>query len=162
LRLSLIAAVAANGVIGRGKDLPWHLRDDLKRFKRLTVGHTILMGRRTYESIGRPLPKRRSLVLSRNPEFLADGVEVARDLGTALRACAGDEEVFVIGGRGVYEVAMQRADRLCLTDVEAEVEGDVYFPEVDWSVWDLVWEEAHPANERHELAFTFRNYERRS
>ncbi len=162
MRLSLIAAIAANGVIGRGNDLPWRLPDDLKRFKRLTVGHTVLMGRRTFESIGRPLPRRRSLVLSRNPGFRPEGVEVFADLDAALRACAGNDEVFVIGGRGVYEAAMHRADRLCLTDVEAEVEGDVHFPEIDRSRWNLVSEEHHAADDRHELAFTFRTFERRS
>ncbi len=154
--------MAANGVIGRGNNLPWHLSDDLKRFKGLTVGHTLIMGRRTYESIGRPLPRRRSLVLSRSPGFRPEGVEVFTSLEEALRACDQDDEVFVIGGRAVYEASVHRADRLCLTDVHAEVEGDVLFPEMDRNAWKLVSEEYHPIDERHELAFTFRTFVRRS
>lgn len=162
MRLSLIAAIASNGVIGRGGDLPWHLPDDLKHFKKLTIGHTILMGRRTYESIGRPLPRRRSVVLSRSVEFRPEGVEVFASLDAALAACGDHEEVFVIGGRAVYEAAMPKADRLCLTDVEAEVGGDVSFPDFDRNAWELVAEEAHAADDRHEHAFIFRTFERRS
>ncbi len=142
-RVTLLAAVAANGVIGRGNDLPWRLPEDLKRFKALTLGHPVLMGRRTFDSIiarnGKPLPGRRNLVVSRSmPEGkLASGAEVYRTLGGALAGCenAGEEkpigEIFVIGGAAIYALAMPLADRLQLTEIAEPVAGDTYFPPYD-------------------------------
>ncbi|MEO1085470.1 MAG: dihydrofolate reductase [Acidobacteriota bacterium] len=158
--LSLVAAVARNGVIGRDGDLPWRLPKDLRHFKRLTVGHTLLMGRRTWDSIGRPLPKRRSIVLSRDPRFEAPGAEVARDFESALDLADDGEHLFVIGGHSLYAISLAAATTLELTRVHAEVEGDVTFPDVDWTRWRLEWSEEHAADERHAHAFTFERYVR--
>ncbi len=158
--ISLIVARSENRVIGRDGDLPWHLPADLKRFKRLTLRHTVIMGRKTFESIGRPLPRRRSIVLSRNPDYRPEGAEVAHGLERALELAAGETEVFVIGGARVFAEALPRADRLYLTLVHAEVEGDVFFPEVDAEDWRLVSEERHEADDRHAHAFSFLTYER--
>jgi dihydrofolate reductase len=159
--VALIAAVAENGVIGRGGGLPWHLPDDLRWFKQLTMGHPVVIGRRTFDTLGRPLPGRRWIVLSRNPAFHPDGVETAPDLRSAL-AAAGHGDVFVAGGADVYRAALPLADRLYLTVVHARVEGDTRFPEVDFDDWTLMEERHHPADARHRHAFTFRTYARRA
>lgn len=166
MRISIIAAVAENGVIGRNGKLPWHLSDDLRRFKRLTMGHTILMGRRTWESIGRPLPGRRTIVVSRQPQYRvgadADNIEIATSLDDALRiaAAAGDDEVFIVGGAELYRESLTRVDRLYLTRVHAAVEGDAYFPVVDWGKWRLVESGVHDANDRNDYPYSFEVYER--
>ena len=161
MQLVLIAAIARNGVIGRDGDLPWRLPDDLAHFKRLTTGHPILMGRKTWESIGRPLPKRTNLILSRTLEA-PPGTEVVSSLAEALdRARAGHaERLFVIGGARVYEDALPRADVLELTQVDAEVEGDVHFPAWDGREFECRRFEVHPADERHAHAFRFETWER--
>lgn len=130
MTVSLIAAVARNGVIGRAGALPWRLPEDLKRFKRLTLGHPVVMGRKTFASIGKPLPGRDSIVLSRDPAFRPAGARVARSLEEAL-ALAGSGEVFVIGGEAVYREALPRADRLYLTLLDRDFEGDARFPDYD-------------------------------
>lgn len=162
-RISLIAALAENRVIGRQGNLPWHLPADLRRFKALTMGHTLVMGRRTFESIGRALPGRRSLVLSRDPDYRpAAEVEVVGSLEEALdRArAAGEDEVFIIGGAEVYRAALPLAHRLYLTLVHAEVEGDVRFPEVDLGEWRLLEERHRPPADDNPLPHTFRVYAR--
>lgn len=159
--LSIIAAVAENGVIGRDGGLPWHLPDDLRRFKQLTMDHLLVMGRRTWESVGRPLPGRRIVVLTSRAASALAGVPVARSLDQALALARPDEEVFIAGGADVYREALPHADRLYLTVVHATVEGDTAFPSVDWSAWRLVEEHRHPADARHAHAFTFRTYVRR-
>lgn len=161
MSVSLVAAVAENGVIGRGGGLPWHLPDDLRWFKQLTMGHAVVIGRRTYESLGRPLPGRRWIVLSRDPLFHPAGVETAADLPAAL-ATAGGGEVFVAGGAAVYRAALPLAERLYLTVVHARVEGDTRFPPLDFADWTLVEERRHDADARHAHAFTFRTYARRA
>ena len=141
MTVTIVAAVARNGVIGVGGGLPWHLPEDLRRFKELTIGHVLVMGRRTYESIGRPLPGRTTVVVTRRPDWSAGADEVirARDVPGALAlATEIDDEVFVVGGGQVYEEALPLADRLELTFVDAEPEGDTFFPEVDWSQWRAV------------------------
>lgn len=160
VKLSLILAMADNRVIGRDNDLPWYLPADLKHFKRLTIGHTVIMGRKTHESIGRPLPRRRSLVISRQADYRADGVEVAGSLQEALDLAGDDGEVFVIGGASLFAEALPRVDRLYLTRVHAEVAGDVVCPPLDEDSWTLVEEERHEADERHAHAFTFQTYDR--
>ena len=130
--LGIIAAVAENGVIGVDGDLPWRLPEDLKHFKRTTSGHPIIMGRKTYESIGRPLPRRHNIVLTRNPDYEAPGCTVVQSLEAALEvAWAEDDEVWVIGGAGLYAAALPRATRLELTEVHRSVPGDTFFPEFD-------------------------------
>ena len=155
MTVTLVAAVAANGVIGRDGGLPWHLPDDLAHFKRLTFGHVLVMGRRTYESIGRPLPGRTTIVVTSQPGRTADGVEVAAGLDEALaQAERIDEQIFVVGGSRVFAEALPVADRMALTWVDQDPEGDTYFPPVDWSQWQEVRREARPG-----LAFV--DYERR-
>lgn len=128
--ISLIAAVAENGVIGRKGALPWHIPSDLKRFNAVTRGHTVIMGRKTFESIGRPLPGRRNIVLTRQQDYQAEGCEIVHDLDSAFAACAGEAEVFIGGGGEVYAATIPLADRIYLTRVKAAVEGDTFFPEI--------------------------------
>jgi dihydrofolate reductase len=165
MRISIIAAIAENGVIGRQGQLPWRLSDDLRRFKQLTMGHTIVMGRRTWESIARALPGRQTVVVSRRPDFRTnvEGVESASGLGQALAIAkaAGDEEVFIIGGAELYRESLGRANRLHLTRVRANVEGDTFFPDIDWKNWQLVESEDHDADEKNEHAYRFETYDRR-
>lgn len=159
MRLSAIVAMAANRVIGAGNQLPWRLPADLARFKRLTMGHTLVLGRKTYESIGRPLPGRTFIVVTRQRDYAPAGVTVAHsvDDALALARARGDDEVFIAGGADLYAQTMDRIDRLYLTRLEREVPGDTYFPEVDLSGWRLVEEEQHPEGE---LPFAFLTYER--
>ena len=156
--LTLIVACAENRVIGRDGGLPWRLPDDLRRFQQLTIGHAILMGRRTWESIGRVLPGRRSVVVTR-ATIDVPGVETYTSLAAALAAVAEDPEPFVIGGEALYAAALPNATRIQRTRIHAEIEGDAFFPEVDWRDWRLVAEEAHPADARHAHAFTFETWE---
>jgi dihydrofolate reductase len=157
--LHVIAAVAANGVIGRGGQLPWHLPDDLKHFKQLTLNHAVIMGRRTYESIGRPLPQRRSIVVSRSlSKAPHPQVELAASLHHAIHMT--QDIAFVIGGAMLYAEAIPRAAILHLTELDEAVEGDTSFPPFDRSGWRAVEELHHPRDDRHALAFTFRTYRR--
>lgn len=158
--ISLIVAVAENGVIGSKNGLPWHLPADLKKFKQLTIGHTIVMGRKTWESIGRPLPERRMLVVTRDPEKLAGApVEAFISLDAAL-AAAGEDKVFVIGGGEIYREALPIAGRISLTRIHAEIPGDVTFPELLDSEWREVSREDHDADEKNPHAYSFLTYER--
>lgn len=138
--LALVAAVGPGGVIGDGDRLPWHLPEDLRRFRQLTWGHAIVMGRRTWASIGRALPGRRSMVLSRDPGLRLDGAEVFADLASALAAAraGGDDEPRVIGGAQVYAEALDLATRLLLTEVDLPSAGDVRFPAIDPSAWEAI------------------------
>ena len=136
MRIALVAAVGANGVIGVDGGLPWRLPEDQAAFKALTLGSVLLMGRATYESIGRPLPGRSTVVLTRQPDWSAPGVDVAHDLDTALElAGRRGDEVFVVGGAQVYADTLPLADRLVITHVESAPEGDTHFPDVEWSAW---------------------------
>jgi len=158
---SVLVAVSENGVIGRDGQLPWHLGDDLRRFKRLTMGHSLIMGRRTFDSIGRALPGRKTIVVTRQVDWQHAGVLVAHSLPEAYATAAGDAEVFIVGGAEIYSQALADCDRLYITLVHAHVEGDVFFPSLCWSDWQLLEEESLPANERNTFATTFRVYERR-
>ncbi len=161
MTITIIAAVARNRVIGKDGDMPWHLPADLKFFKRMTAGHTVVMGRRTFESFGgRPLPKRRNLVITRNPDYAADGVEVFHSLPDAVGACTNDETVFICGGAGIYRDSLDLADRMYLTRIEAEIDGDTCFPEVDWDQWQLVEEVVHPADADNAYDLRFQTYDR--
>jgi len=160
MRLSAIVAMAANRCIGRDNTLPWRLPADLKRFKQLTMGRTLILGRKTYESIGRPLPGRTILVVTRQRDYAPEGVQVAHSLEEALERAGGDE-VFIAGGAELYRQAMDRVERLHLTQVHSDYEGDTFFPEVDLSGWRLVSEEHHPATPT-EPPFSFLTYERTS
>jgi dihydrofolate reductase len=141
VRISIIAALARNRVIGRENALPWRIPADLRRFKQLTIGHTLLMGRKTYESIGRALPGRRSVVITRNASLVAPNQLVARSVPEALRMAEGDE-VFIAGGAEIYRQTLELADRMYLTKVERDFEGDAIFPEWDEREWHVVADEA--------------------
>ena len=158
--ISLIVAASTNNAIGIGGDLPWRLSDDLKRFKAVTMGKPIVMGRKTWDSIGRPLPGRQNIVITRQPGFSAEGCDVVASVAEAV-AIAGDvDEVMVIGGSQVYELALPSADRIYLTRVHAQLDGDAFFPEVDESQWRLISEERQVADERNDFDYTFRIYDR--
>lgn len=149
MRRSLVVAVAANRVIGRDNALPWRLPADLAHFKKVTMGHPIVMGRRTYESIGKPLPGRKNIVVTRNRAFQAPGCTVVQSLEDAWKAAGDAEEVCVIGGTSLFEEALPIADVIHLTQVEAVVEGDTYFPEFDRSQWREKEIARHDADARH-------------
>jgi dihydrofolate reductase len=164
--VSLIAAVAENGVIGRNGELPWRLSADLKRFKALTMGHPIIMGRRTWDSIGRPLPGRTSIVVTRQTRWSTPYAEVrvVHDISEALKAAAvapgGDGEAFVIGGGELYSAALPHAQRLYLTRVLSPVEGDATFPPYNESEWRLLTSENHAADDKNDYAHSYEVYER--
>lgn len=160
MRLSLIVAVARNGVIGRQGTLPWRLSADLKRFKSLTMGHHLIMGRKTFDSLdGRELPGRITIVLTRSGQ-VPPHIKQTSSLDEALRMAAGDDEVFVIGGADIFALALPHADRLYVTWVEADVEGDVRLPAIDMNQWQLVEETPLPADAKNEYPTRFCIYER--
>ena len=165
--LSCIAAVAENNVIGKNNALPWRLSEDLQRFKKLTVGHALIMGRKTFESIGRPLPDRTTIVLTRNAAWEAPGTVVAHSLDEAIycarqteQAVEGPREAFVIGGEEVFHEALPLCARLYLTRVRAKVRGDALFPEVDPAQWRPLRRTSRPADEKNDHSTTFVLYER--
>lgn len=155
MRISMIVAVAANGTIGREGELPWHLPEDLRHFKRITLGKPVVMGRKTWESIGRPLPGRHNVIVTRQKDFAAHGASVVGSPGAALELLADEQEVMIIGGGGIYREFLGRADRLYLTEVGVEIDGDAHFPPVDPGEWREVSREAHAADERHAYPYTF-------
>lgn len=155
MKLSLIAAVADNGVIGVKGKLPWKLPADLQYFKKITMGHPIIMGRKTYESIGRPLPGRRNIVLSRIKHLSIPGCEVVSTLEAALQKFGETEEVFVIGGESIYKEALPFAHQLYLTQVHAQVEGDTYFPHYEKSDWIEISREYHHADSDNQYTYSF-------
>ena len=161
MKISIIVAAAENDVIGRGNDLPWRLSADLRRFKRLTTGHHLVVGRRTWESIGRPLPGRAMVVVSRSAPLLPEGVKVAHSLDGALDTAreAGETEVFVAGGAAIYALALPLADRLYLTRVHREVEGDVHLPSIDFELWRLIDSAEGTVDEKSPLPHTFEVYD---
>ena len=158
MRLSLIVAAAKNRVIGNNNQMPWHLPADFAYFKRVTTGHPIIMGRKTFESIGRPLPGRRNIVVSRNPDFHADGVEVVASLEQAINACKSRQEckdAFVIGGASLYAEALPRVDRIFLTEVDATPVGDTLFPLLDKNQWREITRERREVDEKNIHAMEF-------
>lgn len=159
--ITVIAAVAENNALGKENQLLWHLPDDFKRFKSLTSGHYIIMGRKTFESFPKPLPNRTHVIISRQANYQPEGCMVVNSLEQALEACPKTEEVFIIGGGEIYKQSIAVADKLDLTKVHASFEADTHFPEVDLSEWQLVFEEHHPKDERHDYAFTFQTFSRK-
>jgi dihydrofolate reductase len=161
--VSLIVAVSSNGVIGRGGDLPWRLPADLRHFKRTTMGHHLIVGRATWDELGRPLPGRTIVVVTRNRGFRADGVLVAHSLEGALALVRDDDEPFIGGGAEIYRraLAADLVDRLYITRVHAHVEGDTFFPGFDADDWLLVDRVDHPADEKNPHACSFERYDRR-
>ncbi|MCR9082106.1 dihydrofolate reductase [Algoriphagus sp. NF] len=163
MKLTLIAAKAKNNVIGKENDLIWRLPADFKRFKAITSGHYILMGRKTFLSLGKPLPDRTHLVITRDPKFeVPEGHFTFGTIEDAFTFCnkLGVNELFIIGGGEIYSQTIAMADKLILTEVEAEPEGDTYFPEFDPKDWKEVFREYHPVDSRHRFAFSFVDYEK--
>lgn len=158
--ISVIVAVAENNVIGANNQLIWRISDDLKRFKALTIGHSIIMGRKTFESIGRPLPKRHNIVVSRNKGLQIEGCTVVSSLKDALALCAQESVVFVIGGGELYRQALPMASKLYLTRVHKAFEGDTFFPEINMDEWKEVFTEKGKPTETDGLEYTFINLER--
>ena len=159
--ISYVVAVSRNGVIGREGGLPWHISSDLKRFKEITMGKPVVMGRKTWESLPRkPLPGRRNIVITRQPGFAPEGAEVAATAEEALRLAGDVPEVAVIGGGEVYRLFWPHVDRLYLTEVDLAVEGDTHFPSVDPAEWREVAREVHPKGEKDSAGFTLRTLDR--
>jgi dihydrofolate reductase len=166
MEVSLIWAMTRNRVIGRDNGLPWRLPRDMKFFMTTTQGHPVIMGRRTYESMPGPLPRRTNIVVTRNPDYRAEGTRVVGDLTAALAEARaqcdqdGVDEAFVIGGAELYRLAIDAATRLYVTRIDAELEGDTFFPDIDWSLWRRVRSEAFPADDRHAYPFVIEVFER--
>ena len=161
LPLALIAAVAANGVIGANNELPWRLPDDMKRFRALTTGHAVIMGRKTWESLGRPLPERQNIVVTRDRRYAAPGADVAATLDDALALIRLPPPAFCIGGGELYRAAMERADTLFLTELDRDFAGDVTFPAFDRAAWREVSRERQRSDPPDPIAYDFVTYERR-
>ena len=157
-RVYLVAAVARNGVIGAKGQLPWHLPEDLKHFRKITLGHPVIMGRRTWQSLGNPLPGRDNIVISRTPGFEAPGASVAASLEAAIALCAGEPVAFVIGGAEIYAAALPLADGLVLTEIGADYAGDTHFPDWDRAAWRATQREMHTSADG--LRFDFVLYEK--
>ncbi|SFV86031.1 Dihydrofolate reductase [hydrothermal vent metagenome] len=160
MRLSIIVAMDDNQLIGKDNALPWHLPADLGYFKKTTTGKTVLMGRKTYESIGRPLPNRRNVVVSRNTDFEAEGCEVVGSIEAALELAKDDDEVMVMGGASFYEQMLPSADRLYITQIEGEYEGDAHFPKFDRSEFKEISRESYTPDEKNLHAYHFTILER--
>lgn len=168
MKISLIAAVAQNGIIGKNNekgdpDMPWHLPDDFAFFKRKTSHHPVIMGRKTLEALGRPLPNRTNILITRNADFNATGITVVHTLDDALTEArkVNQQEIFVIGGAEIYAMALPVATTLYLTEIQKAYEGDTYFPAFSREEWQEISRHHHPADERHEVGFDFVEYERK-
>lgn len=162
-KISIIVAIAENYAIGKDNKLLWYLSDDLKRFKRITSGHQVIMGRNTYLSLPvRPLKNRMNVVITDDPDEVFEGCITVRSIEDAMKLCKEDEESFVIGGGSVYRQFMPVATKLYITKVHKDFEADTFFPEIDENKWELIEEEYHPADEKHEYPFTFLTYSKYS
>jgi dihydrofolate reductase len=161
--ISCIVATASDGVIGKDNNIPWYLPADLKYFKSVTTGHHVIMGRNCYVSIGRPLPNRTNVIISRDPFFISSNCLVARSVKEALEMAFdnGEEEAFIIGGGQIYEQTKEMWDRLYLTEVDLKVEGDVFFPKLDFTEWTLRSQVDHQNDEKNEFDYSFKIYDRR-
>lgn len=159
--LSIVVAIAENNAIGKDNQLLWHLPADLKHFKQITTGHTIIMGRKTYDSIGRPLPNRRNIVITRNTGLVIEGVEVVNDLAAAMNLCRNEKEVFIIGGAEIYKHALNDTDRIYLTRVHERYDADTFFPELKDGEWTEADIEHHKPDEKNKVAYTFSKLQRK-
>jgi dihydrofolate reductase len=158
-KLSIIVAVAKNRVIGINNTLPWHLPEDLKRFRALTMGHHIIMGRKTYDSLGRLLPGRTTVIVTRNTDYKVEGAIIAHSLHDAITLCKADDEVFLIGGAELYQEGLKLSSKLYITEIALDVEGDAYFPEYSADEWQESFSEAHVSEQG--LAFNYVTYVRK-
>lgn len=161
MRTSIIVAIAENYAIGKNNELLWHLSADLKRFKQITTGHSIIMGRKTFESIGKPLPNRRSVVITRDKNFSHEGITVVHSIAEALEIVKHEEEIFIIGGGTIYEEMLPKADRIYLTTVHKSFDADTFFPKFDTNQWQIVTEEELPCNDKNPYPTTFQILERK-
>jgi len=161
--VSAIAAAARNGIIGDGADIPWRLSADLKYFKKVTTGHAVIMGRKTFDSVGKPLPLRTNIILTRDPFFTATGTLVAHTLTESLELAyeQGETEVFILGGGDIYQQSSHLWDKLYLTEVDHDAEGNVSFPDLNWEEWTLLSAESHPADDKNDYPYTFKVFERK-
>lgn len=158
--ISLVAAAADNNVIGKNNTLPWRMPADMKFFMNLTMGHTVVMGRKTYESMGRPLPKRKNVVITRNKDFKAEGCIVVSSLQEMKELCKEDGEVFIIGGAEIYKLSMKLADKIYLTRIHGDFEGDAHFPEIHADIWAETSKTGYLADEKNPYPYTFLVYSR--
>lgn len=159
--ITIIAAAGQNNELGRDNDLVWHLPNDFKRFKKLTTGHHIIMGRKTFESFPKLLPNRIHIVISRNNSYKAEGVIVVKSLNEALKAVKDDAQPFIIGGGEIYNLGLEIADKIELTRVHKNFEADTFFPEIPLENWQLIHEEYHEKDENHKFAFTYQTFVRK-
>lgn len=157
----MIAAAAENNALGKDNDLVWHLPDDFKRFKQLTTGHFIIMGRKTFESFPKLLPNRTHVIITRQKDYQPENTIVVNSLEKALEVSKEDKQPFIIGGGEIYKLGLDVADSIELTRVHGIVEADTFFPEIDLAKWELVKEEFHPKDERHDFDFTYLTYHRK-
>ena len=158
--VTLIAAAGENNALGKDKDLVWHLPDDFKRFKKLTTGHSIIMGRKTFETFPKLLPNRTHIIITRKKDYNPEGTIVVHSLEDALEKAKDDAQPFVIGGGQIYKLALPKADKIELTRVHGSFEADTFFPEFDETNWKLTSSTFHPKDEKHDYAFTYLTYER--
>lgn len=159
--ITLIAAVAENNALGKDNQLLWHLPDDFKRFKNITSGHHIIMGRKTFESFPKPLPNRTHVIITRQKDYQPEGCLIVDSLEKAISVCPKDEELFIIGGGEIYKQSIEMADKLDITRVHHTFDADTFFPEIDLTKWKLTSEEYHPKDKKHHFDFTFETYLRK-
>ena len=159
-KLTLIVAAAENNAIGKDNKMLWHLPNDFKYFKKNTLEHSVVMGRKTFESIGKPLPERRNIILTRDMNYTHEEVDVANSVQEVLNYCRDEREIFIIGGAEIYKQTLPLADRVLLTRVHTNIDGDAYFPELLDHEWNLVSAEKHEKDEKHAFDYTFEVYER--
>ncbi|MEE9438649.1 MAG: dihydrofolate reductase [Saprospiraceae bacterium] len=162
MNISCVVAVAHNNVIGKDNDIPWYLPADLQYFKKITLNHHILMGRNCYESIGRPLPKRTNVIITRDPFYIVSNCLVAHSIDEALEIAYNnvESEVMIIGGGTIYNQTQNLWDKLYITEVDVCADGDIFFPEIDYSKWKLLSEEPQKADDKNEYDYTFKTYEK--
>jgi len=158
--IAIIVATDKNRLIGKDNDLPWKLSADLQYFRKVTMGKPIIMGRATHESIGRPLPGRRNIVVTSNKDFQTEGCTVVNSIEQAISACKDEQEAMVMGGASLYEQFLDKAQRIYLTQVDAELEGDTWFPEWDKAQWKQISSESHMADDKNQFDYSFDVYER--
>jgi dihydrofolate reductase len=159
--ITLIAAVAQNNALGKDNQLLWHLPDDFKRFKNITSGHYIIMGRKTFESFPKPLPNRTHVIITLQKEYKPEGCIVVNSLEEAIQSCPKQEDIFIIGGGEIYKQSIAIADKIDITRVHNSFEADTFFPEIEIEKWQLIFEEFHSKDERHDFDFTFQTYVRK-
>lgn len=159
MTVTIVVAISENYAIGKNNQLLWHMPADLKHFKQITSGHTVIMGRKTYDSVGKPLPNRRNIIISRQ-DVVIPGCQVVKSVEAALALCVDEEEVFIVGGAEIYKLAMNKTDRIYLTVIHHTFDADSFFPEIDYMEWKEVSREEHPADEKHKYAYSFITLER--